>query len=99
MHPEALLATETLAEKLSFTGPRFGIVLPPWEDSEGKNAVERLRIDAYKGAQWRYGDLSEVVVDRLEHELRIIEDMGFSSYFLIVRDIVSKSPRICGRGS
>jgi DNA-directed DNA polymerase III PolC len=100
VYPEALLATEALAEKLSFTRPRFGIVLPPWNDQEGKDAVERLRIDAYKGARWRYGnDLSEGVVDRLEHELRIIEDMGFSSYFLIVRDIVSQSPRICGRGS
>jgi len=25
--------------------------------------------------------------------------MGFSSYFLVVQDIVSRSPRICGRGS
>jgi DNA polymerase-3 subunit alpha/error-prone DNA polymerase len=38
-------------------------------------------------------------VDRLEHELLIIEKMGFSSYFLVVQDIVSRSPRICGRGS
>ena len=48
----------------------------------------------------RYGkDLSEAVVDRVEHELTIIERMGFSSYFLVVRNIVQKSPRICGRGS
>jgi len=48
----------------------------------------------------RYGDdLSETVVNRLEHELRIIGDMRFASYFLVVQDIVSRSPRICGRGS
>ena len=97
--PEAVLGTEALAERLCFRGPRFGIVLPPWNDLEGKGAVARLRMDAYEGACRRYGDLSEAVVDRLEHELSIIEKMGFSSYFLIVRDIVSQSPRICGRGS
>jgi len=25
--------------------------------------------------------------------------MGFSSYFLVVKDIVRRNPRICGRGS
>ena len=97
--PEVLSATEALAERLSFARPRFGTVLPPWTDAEGKTAEARLRLDAYKGAHRRYGELPEVVVDRLEHELGIIEEMGFSSYFLIVRDIVSLSPRICGRGS
>ncbi len=98
--PEALTAADAIAERLCFRGPRFGTVLPPWKDRDGKTAAECLRIDAYRGARRRYGDdLSEVVVDRLTHELGIIERMGFSSYFLIVRDIVSQSPRICGRGS
>ena len=44
-------------------------------------------------------ELSEVVVERLEHELHSITDMGFAAYFLIVRDIVKRSPRTCGRGS
>ena len=39
------------------------------------------------------------MVERLEHELRSITDMGFAAYFLIVRDIVRRSPRTCGRGS
>jgi DNA polymerase-3 subunit alpha/error-prone DNA polymerase len=38
-------------------------------------------------------------MERLEHELRIIGQMNFSAYFLIVRDIVRRSPRTCGRGS
>ncbi len=59
-----------------------------------------LRKAAYKGARKRYGDdLSEAVVERMEHELHMIKKMGFSSYFLVVQDIVSRSPRICGRGS
>ncbi|MEA2084737.1 MAG: DNA polymerase III subunit alpha [Thermodesulfobacteriota bacterium] len=99
--PDVIRATESIAERLTFTGPSHGLVLPPWTDSQSKEDTERLLRDAaYKGAQRRYGDdLPEPVVERLEHELRIIGKMKFSTYFLVVRDIVSRSPRICGRGS
>jgi DNA polymerase-3 subunit alpha/error-prone DNA polymerase len=95
--PEAIRATCQIAEKIEFTGPSFGIVLPPWR---GKDAPGTLRRHAYRGARRRYGaELSEPVVERLEEELAIIEQMGFSSYFLIVAEIVAQSPRTCGRGS
>ena len=98
--PEAVQATAALAERLTFTGPNHGLVLPPWTDKKGRNAKHVLRQAAYQGARRRYGDdLPEAVVNRLEHELRIIAEMGFSSYFLVVQDIVSHSPRTCGRGS
>jgi error-prone DNA polymerase len=98
--PDVLRATEAVAEQLTFTGPCHGLVMPPWTDTQSNGADQALRTAAYMGARKRYGDdLSETVVDRLEHELRIIKEMGFSSYFLVVQDIVSRSPRICGRGS
>jgi error-prone DNA polymerase len=98
--PDAIRASREIAERLTFTGPCPGLVLPPWGNSQGQSAKHILRDAAYKGAQKRYGhDLSETVVDRLEYELSIIQKMGFSSYFLVVQDIVSRSPRICGRGS
>ena len=98
--PDAIRSGHKIAERLTFTGPCHGIVLPLWGNSQGKSARQLLRDAAYKGARKRYGDdLPEAVVDRLEYELSIIEKMGFSSYFLVVQDIVSHSPRICGRGS
>ena len=98
--PEALRATAALAERLTFTGPAFGTVLPPLPGNGDLSAAQRLRADAYAGARRRYGEeLSEAVVERLEHELRLIDQMGFGAYFLIVRDIVALSPRTCGRGS
>lgn len=105
MWPEAVMMSHALAKECIFEGPEFGLVMPPWN---GKDSAGMLRERAYRGAAMRYGnDLSEVVVERLEHELDIIEKMGFSSYFLVVRDIVHrvdgtgrrKRRRICGRGS
>ena len=64
-------------------------------DAEGE-----LRERAYVGAEKRYGrPLPPAVVKRLEHELAVIAAMGFSSYFLVVHDIVGPVARTCGRGS
>jgi len=98
--PQAISATFEIAERLTFTAPQFGIVMPPLPSENGSNPSQRLRQEAYEGARSRYGaELPEGVVERLEHELRSITDMGFAAYFLIVRDIVKHSPRTCGRGS
>ncbi|MEI2699288.1 MAG: DNA polymerase III subunit alpha [Microthrixaceae bacterium] len=43
----------------------------------------------FEGARRRWGnDLTDEVVDRLNYELKVIGDMGFSSYFLIVWDLI-----------
>ncbi len=106
--PEVIRAAEKIADRCRFSGPQFGIVMPPWRQTTLLNARELLREHSYSGARQRYGeDLSEIVVERLEYELRIIEQMKFSSYFLVVRDIVHplqpdgsrRLRRICGRGS
>ncbi len=97
--PEAVSNTHALAERLGFTGPDFGLVLPPYQGETADQSAARLRRAAYEGARQRYGELSEVVVERLEHELHLITRMGFAAYFLIVADIVAQSPRTCGRGS
>ena len=106
--PETVEAADQLAAVCDFRGPEFGVVMPPWRAGDGRDAAAVLREKAYLGAQCRYGDdLGEPVVERLEHELKVIEKMGFSAYFLVVRDIVHrkgpdgrrKKRRICGRGS
>ena len=98
--PETLAASDTIAERLTFTGPNLGLVMPPWREDVGRPSHEVLRERCYVGARKRYGgELHETVVDRIEYELATIERMGFSSYFLVVEEIVKRSPRICGRGS
>jgi DNA polymerase-3 subunit alpha/error-prone DNA polymerase len=98
--PETLVASDAVAERLTFTGPKLGLVMPPWREDVGRPSCEILRERCYAGARKRYGaELHETVVDRIEYELATIERMGFSSYFLVVEEIVKRSPRICGRGS
>ena len=97
--PEAIANTHILSERLNFTRPDFGLVFPPYKTDTPDQTAARLRQAAYEGARRRYGDVSEAVVERLEHELTLITTMGFAAYFLIVAGIVAESPRTCGRGS
>lgn len=95
----ALENTQRIAEDCS-AGLDFGTpVFPVFEGRDADQAFEQLRSECYRGAERRYGELSDSVLKRLEHELRIIKDKGFATYFLIVRDIVGQSNRTCGRGS
>ena len=106
--PEVVQATEKIAERCAFRRPAAGLLMPPWRQQGCQSAGVVLRQEAYEGARERYGfTLPNQVVERLDYELGVIESMGFSSYFLVVRDIVQplqadgtrKSRRICGRGA
>jgi len=65
--------------------------------------MELLRKMAFEGMRYRYGDRDKEAYRRIEKELDIIENMGFSSYFLIAADIIrysmSKGIYHVGRGS
>ena len=53
-----------------------------------------LRHLTFEGAKERWGDqLPDAAVERLAYELKVIEDMGFSSYFLIVWDLIAHARR------
>ncbi len=48
--PAALHATHALAERLTFRGPHFGLVMPSRHEPSGRSAAEALRAAAYAGA-------------------------------------------------
>jgi len=97
--PHAIANAEKIAAECSPDIDLGKVVFPAFETPDGSDAFEYLREECYRGAEYRYGELSESVVRRLEHELKIIQDKGFAPYFLVVQDIVRQSPRTCGRGS
>lgn len=98
--PETVQATHDLAKRCVFSGPDFGDDVLPEYEKGGLSAAENLMEQSFSGARVRYGqDLPVEVVARLNYELGVIEEKGFSSYFLLVRDIVKPVSRTCGRGS
>ncbi len=65
-------------------------LLPNFPLPEGfADDSEYLRHLTFTGARERWGkDLSDTIVERLEYELRVIGDMGFSSYFIVTWDLI-----------
>src|SRR5437867_5336402 len=95
----ALKNTLRIAEECSSDLELGKVIFPSFDTPDGSDAFGYLREECYRGAERRYGELSEAVRKRLEHELRIIREKGFAPYFLVVQDIVRQSNRTCGRGS
>jgi error-prone DNA polymerase len=95
---KALENSEFIAGECS-ADMQIGNLVFPRFDAPDFDAFERLQQECYRGAEYRYGELSDSVRKRLTHELAIIKDKGFAEYFLIVQDIVRQSTRTCGRGS
>ncbi|MWA04319.1 DNA polymerase III subunit alpha [Actinomadura sp. LD22] len=55
---------------------------------EGETESSWLRKEAMAGAVNRFGDpVPAEVLERIEYELKVIDDMGFPGYFLVVSDI------------
>ena len=87
--PEAVASTIEIADRCSVEIELGKLLLPRYPTPDGSEPEEMLRRIAEEGLRARYGDpLPAEAVERLEFELGVIEEMGFSSYFLIVWDFV-----------
>ena len=101
--PDAVDNTQRIADRcqVSFT---FGKTILPRIDVGEEDHDGYLRRMAYEGAEQRYQQITEEVRQRLDHELAVIGQMGFTDYFLIVADFVKYAkehgiPVGPGRGS
>lgn len=85
---EELWRTVEVADKCGFEF-EFGVTkLPQFtKDGVSDNAAYLAGLCS-KGAEKRYGTLTEEIKERLSHELSVIDTMGFTDYFLIVWDFV-----------
>jgi DNA polymerase III subunit alpha len=88
--PEACDNTLWVAERcdveIEFGKPQLPEFPLPEGFADDAAYLEHL---TFAGARERWGEaLPDEVVERLAYELRVIADMGFSSYFLIVWDLI-----------
>ncbi|MFT4176769.1 MAG: error-prone DNA polymerase [Luteolibacter sp.] len=91
--PEAVNNTRGLAERVSFTLENLDYRFPDFHDHRGHplsipEQSTLLRRLAYAGATRRYGRIGRKVKTQMEHELAMIQRLGFPGYFLIVHDLI-----------
>lgn len=87
--PEALQNTLWIAERCQVDLSFKGYHLPHFPLPNGETAESYLRRLCEEGLRKRYGARANDprIRERLEYELRVIHEMGFDTYFLIVWDL------------
>ncbi len=87
--PDALKNTLMIAERCNVDLIKKGYHLPIFDVPDGYTTETYLRSLCEKGLVTRYGDRAQTpeIHDRLDYELKIIHEMGFDAYFLIVWDL------------
>ncbi|MEB2288220.1 MAG: DNA polymerase III subunit alpha [Anaerolineae bacterium] len=87
--PEALTNTLRIAEMCNLNLDSDDYHLPIFPVPAGHSAETYLRYLCERGLGWRYGARASepVIRARLDYELRMIHEMGFDTYFLIVWDL------------
>lgn len=89
-HPDACDNTLVIAERADVDIDLNTMRLPSFAVPDGFDTDDAyLEHLTFEGAKERWGaNLPDAVVERLAYELKVINDMGFSSYFLIVWDLI-----------
>ncbi|MEZ5176228.1 MAG: DNA polymerase III subunit alpha [Acidimicrobiia bacterium] len=88
-YPGACDNTLLIAERARVDLELDRTLLPRFTVPNGHDEDSYLRELVMAGAAERYGSLGAVHAERIEYELRVISEMGFSSYFLIVWDLIA----------
>ncbi|MFH0732021.1 MAG: DNA polymerase III subunit alpha [Candidatus Omnitrophota bacterium] len=102
--PQAISNTLEIADKCNLELKLNKLHLPVFTPPENKTQEQFLRELTDAGAKKRYPDADKAVTDRLDYELKVIEQSNFVSYFLIVWDLIryakeNNIPVGPGRGS
>jgi DNA polymerase III subunit alpha len=103
--PQAVENTLEIAEKIDTPQLARDVLLPNYTIPPGfETQYDYLKHITYERAKSRFSEMSAEINERLEYELKVIKDMGFEGYFLIVQDFIeaakARNVRVGpGRGS
>lgn len=87
--PEAIANTEKIASECNFEIELGKWVFPDFKLPPGETNDSALRKVVYEGFEKRGVEKSQAMIDRVEYELKVIKDKGYSPYFLIVADLLA----------
>ncbi len=86
--PEALKNIQKIVDKCNIKLDIDSWYFPDIEIPEGETYDSQLRKTTYAGIKERGLEKTKEIEDRIEYELEIIRNKGYSSYFLIVSDLI-----------
>ena len=102
--PEALRSTQVVADQVNVEFEFGNYRLPKFDPPDGSTPVDYFRRLCEKGFARFYPGNPEEARKRLEYEMKVIDEMGFVTYFLITWDLINYARSVGipvgpGRGS
>jgi DNA polymerase-3 subunit alpha len=114
--PEAIITTEEIINKIEIYDLSRDVLLPKFEipkeflvsedetDSGKRGENKYLAHLTFEGAKRRYQEITPEIQERIDFELKTIENTGYPGYFLIVQDFIAAARKMDvsvgpGRGS
>ncbi|RYJ43264.1 DNA polymerase III subunit alpha [Flavobacterium beibuense] len=114
--PDAIVNIQEIVDKVETYSLYRDVLLPKFDIPEeflvaedeqdgGKRGENKfLRHLTYVGAEKRYAEITDDIRERLDFELKTIENTGYPGYFLIVQDFIAEARNLGvsvgpGRGS
>jgi DNA polymerase-3 subunit alpha len=99
--PESIATTEEIVNKIEIYDLSREVLLPKFDIPEeflvkedeadgGKRGENKyLAYLTFEGAKRRYGTITPEIQERIDFELKTIENTGYPGYFLIVQDFIA----------
>jgi len=87
--PQACENTLAIAERCHVDIPVGTWILPHYEPPDGSAPEEYIRRMCYTSAEQKYRPVTEAIRQRIDYELDVIVEKGYSTYMLIVADYVN----------
>ena len=87
-YPKAVVTTDWVARQCNLDLGLGTYRFPDFPVPEGETAYSHLCKLCFKALDRLYRPITPEVTERLQHELKVIHDLGFAEYFLVVWDIV-----------
>ncbi|HYI45978.1 MAG TPA: DNA polymerase III subunit alpha [Actinomycetota bacterium] len=94
--PDAVDETWRIAEQCEFDLDLGSYHFPEMPWLKGVSPTGELARRCYEGAALRYPTITREVDDRLQHELGMIQKMGFAGFFVLVAEIVRHIKKVMG---
>ncbi|MDH5533353.1 MAG: DNA polymerase III subunit alpha [Candidatus Pacebacteria bacterium] len=87
--PEAVENTIEVMEKCDLTIKTGQLIFPKYEIPEGETIDSYFTKFSHEKLKEKFNPVTKVMTDRLNYEIDIIIDKGYSAYFLITQDFVN----------
>ena len=89
-HPDWFAHSLEIADRCTFQFPFGKPQFPDFKPPDGSTPHDFLRQLVFAGLRERYGARAHAFTAQIEEELRIIAEVGYEAYFLVVWDLLQR---------